>query len=285
MGHLSSLYSVFRDGGFARVPKGDAMMENITAAQAYLKPFPAFEDVFAEPLTLHRKHFLPLISVDASVVYPDLDLWLHFVTPIEPLLELDVGYFTQGYHDFYNRDGQFAFAVTNGRYAFAGDFRYFAYESGEIFRAFPNKDLEIHADYQRRISSYEETRRGFQKHGRLPWCADSPHDPSRGFAGPLADRAGCNSAGADGTAGTIARIPSASRSEHSNGEVDSSSRMGDTQMGPREVLLPQVKPRRRGANSTPGRSYWHSGFSIARVGARSQEQLGHGPRGRTMSAR
>jgi hypothetical protein len=164
--------------------------KRITAPEPYLKPFPAFEDVFAEPLTLHRKHFLPLISVDASVVYPELDFWLHFVTPIEPLLELDVGYFTEEHHDFYNIQGQFAFNVANGKYAFAGDFRYLAYESGAIFRAFPGKDDEIHADYQSRISSYEESRRGFQQHGRLPWCADSPYDPARGSCGPLVSQLG-----------------------------------------------------------------------------------------------
>src|SRR6266702_5789419 len=165
--------------------EGDAVIENITAPVPYLKPFPAFDEVFAEPLALHSKHFLPLISVDASVVHPDLDFWLHFVTPIEPLLELDVGYLTKEHHDVYNREGQFAFNVANGKYAFAGDFRYYAYESGEIFRAFPNKDDEIHADYQSRISSYEESRRGFHEHGRLPWCADSPYDPARGSCGPL----------------------------------------------------------------------------------------------------
>jgi hypothetical protein len=99
---------------------GEVVIENITAPEPYLKPFPAFEDVFAEPLALHRKHFLPLVSVDASVVDPDLDCWLHFVMPVEPLLELDVGTFTAEFHDFYNREGQYAFQVVGGKYTFEG---------------------------------------------------------------------------------------------------------------------------------------------------------------------
>src|SRR5262249_13856306 len=159
--------------------------ENIKSAKPFIKPFPAFEDVFGEPMHLHRKHFLPLVSVDASVVYGDLDFWLHFVTPIEPLLELDVGYFTKEYHDFYKKEGQVALRVTDGKYTFTGDFNYFAYESGAIFKAFPNQEEEIHADYRTRIASYEQSRQGFLKYGRIPWSASSPFDPARGSSGPF----------------------------------------------------------------------------------------------------
>ncbi|MCI0641024.1 MAG: hypothetical protein L0Y72_17045 [Gemmataceae bacterium] len=166
------------------------MFKNLTSTTPYLKPFPAFDDVFAEPMDLHRKHFLPLISVDASVVHRDLDFWLHFVTPIEPLLELDVGYFTKEHHDFYNIEGQFAFRFSEGKYAFAGYFNYFAYESGAIFGAFPNQEEEIRADYRTRVSSYEESRRGFLRHGRIPSCAESPYDPARDSCGPLISQLG-----------------------------------------------------------------------------------------------
>jgi hypothetical protein len=96
--------------------------------------------------------------------------------------------------------------------------------------------------------------------------------------GPLLDTVGCNSAGADGTAGKTGHIPSAGKRGNSIGEVDHKRRLRDTPMGPREVSLPQVKPRRRAANSTPGRSYWHSGSSIAMVSTKSQEQTGSWPR-------
>ena len=144
------------------------MIEDITAPQPYLKPFPAFADVFDVPLELHRKHFLPLISVDASVVYPDLELWLHFVTPIEPLLEQDVGSFTKDHHDFYNKEGQYAFNVTNGKYAFAGEFAYFAYESGEIFRAFPNWTMRFTRTIGGEFPHMKKADEGFKYTGDCP---------------------------------------------------------------------------------------------------------------------
>ena len=114
--------------------------------------------------------------------------------------------------------------------------------------------------------------------GRAAWPDNAVPPASVATGGPLPDTLGCNSAAADGTAGRTAHIPSASRCAHSNGEVDPTCRMGDTQMGPREVLLPKVKPRRRAANSPPRRFYWQCNFSIARAGVRSQAQTGHWPR-------
>jgi len=164
--------------------------ENIQTATPFIRPFPAFDDVFGEPSALHRKHFLPLVSVDVSVIYDDLDGWLHFVTPIEPLLELDVGYFTKQHHDFYNQEGQFAFQVAEGKYSFAGAPNYFAYESGAIFKVFPGKEAEIEEDYRVRVSSYEKNRLGYAKCGRIPWSCYSESEPSEDSCGPLVSKLG-----------------------------------------------------------------------------------------------
>ena len=166
------------------------MLQNIESATHFVKPFPQFEDVFAAPLALHRKHFLPLVSVDASVVHSDLNLWLHFVTPIEPLLEGNVGDWTGDYHDFYNREGQIAFRVRDGKYSFSGDFNYFAYESGAIFEGFRDKRDEIVADYRMRIESHERSRRGYEEFGRIPYSASSPYDPAQVGCGPLISQLG-----------------------------------------------------------------------------------------------
>jgi hypothetical protein len=167
------------------------MLRNIMTATPFIKPFPPFEEVFGEPMALHRKHFLPLISVDTSAVFKDLSLWLHFVTPIEPLLELDIGYFTKEHHDFYNQQGQFAFSLRGGKYSFTGDPNYFAYESGAIFKAFPDKEQEIHKDYRVRISSYESNRSGYEKYGRIPWSSYPPLDPGTiNCSGPLITQLG-----------------------------------------------------------------------------------------------
>lgn len=143
------------------------MLTHLCEPSPHLRPFPLYEDVFNEPLEFHRTHFLPLVSVNAAAIYPDLDLWLHFVAPIEPLLELDIGYFTEEFHDQYNRQGQFAFRLHSSRYAFTGHANYLAYESGAIFTAFPGQDAEIQADRQQRISTYEATRQRYQQTGKL----------------------------------------------------------------------------------------------------------------------
>lgn len=167
------------------------MFETIKSPQPYIKPFPEFESVFGEPVDLHRKHFLPLVSVDVSVVHNDLDLWLHFVTPIEPLLELDVGYFTEEFHDAYNLAGQFAFRIEDEKYVFAGDFNYFAYESGKIFDAFPDQRDEIEEDYQLRFDSWERNRQTFLQHERINSSAYTPFDPSEpDICGTLVDLLG-----------------------------------------------------------------------------------------------
>jgi hypothetical protein len=166
------------------------VFENIKAPTPFVRPFPAFEDVFAEPLAFHRKHFLPLVSVDVSVIHDDLAGWLHFVTPVEPLLELDVGYFTEEYHDFYNTEGQLAFQVVDGKYSFTGDPNYLAYESGAIFKAFPGQEAEIHEDYRVRFASYESNRLLYQKCGRIPWSAYSQSEPNDDSCGPLVSQLG-----------------------------------------------------------------------------------------------
>ncbi len=113
----------------------------------FVKPYPVFDDVFNEPSPMNKKHFLPLASVNAVVVDDDLDTWLHFVTPIEPLLEGEFGAWSDEFHDFYNYESQIAFHVADGRYTFTGDMNFFDYESGAIFKGFPGREDEIHEDY------------------------------------------------------------------------------------------------------------------------------------------
>jgi hypothetical protein len=167
------------------------MFKNVTTPAPFIRPFPAFEDVFGEPADLHRKHFLPLVSVDASAAHPDLREWLHIVMPIEPLLEGNVGDWTDEYSDVYNQVGRVAFRVSGGRYSFTGDFQFFAYESGAIFRRFPGREDEIRADYARRITSYERIRQGFLKHGRIPWSEYGQLDTdTEDGCGPLVTQLG-----------------------------------------------------------------------------------------------
>jgi hypothetical protein len=73
------------------------------------------------------------------------------------------------------------------------------------------------------------------------------------IGGPPADRPGCNIARADAAAGTAARTLSTGRDVVGNAMGLARETNGDTlKMGPREVLLPKVKPRREAPTSHRG---------------------------------
>jgi hypothetical protein len=141
--------------------------EDVRSPIDFIKPFPAHDDVFAEPMPLHRKHFLPLLSVNAAVIYDDLDCWLHFVSPIEPLMEGCVGDWTGPYHDSYNTVGQVALRFNGGKYSFTGDPNFFLYESLAQYRGRQYTEDEMRADYNSRIADYELSRRSFLEHAQL----------------------------------------------------------------------------------------------------------------------
>lgn len=167
-----------------------SMFEDIDTPTDFVKPFPSYEDVFNDQLALHRKHFLPLVSIDVSVIFADLRGWLHFVTPIEPLIQGNVGDLTGEYCDFYNDCGRVAFRVSHGKYSFSGDFRFFAYESGAIFTTYPQEVEAIHQEYRERVASYEQTRQGFLKYGGVPYSAMSPLESEDDYFAPLVQQLG-----------------------------------------------------------------------------------------------
>jgi hypothetical protein len=71
--------------------------------------------------------------------------------------------------------------------------------------------------------------------------------------GPHPGRADCSTDSADGMAGSVAHTPSAGKAANTClGDVEEDSQIGHTQAGPRELLLPQVKSRRRGATRLRG---------------------------------
>ena len=71
--------------------------------------------------------------------------------------------------------------------------------------------------------------------------------------GPHPGRADCSTDSADGMAGSVAHTPAAGKAANTClGDVEEDSQIGHTQAGPRELLLPQVKSRRRGATRLRG---------------------------------
>ena len=154
------------------------VLRNITEVLPCIRPFPDPATVFSEPVDVHCRHLLPLVCIDASIAHPDLDVWLPVICPIEPLLELDIGCFTESYHDEYNIQGQIAFRRLDGKFRFYGNFNYFAYESRDIFNAFPGRDDEIEEDRQLRLQTFEAARDRYQQSGLLLPENVEPTSPS-----------------------------------------------------------------------------------------------------------
>lgn len=131
-----------------------------------LIPFPEPEVVFGGDVAAHRKVLLPLISIPASWIDEKLDGMLHFVTPIEPYDGL-VGEETQEFHSGYCRTNWIAFRVTDSKYEFLGDFRYFKRNRG-----FEGQHAEANAKfledyYAETEADFAETRANYQNTGKL----------------------------------------------------------------------------------------------------------------------
>ena len=87
-------------------------------------------------------------------------------------------------------------------------------------------------------------------HGRTIASCRAATLPSRR---PHPGRADCSTDSADGMAGSVAHTPAAGKAANTClGDVEEDSQIGHTQAGPRELLLRQVKSRRRGATRLRG---------------------------------
>jgi hypothetical protein len=151
--------------------------------ESLVRPYPKPSDVFGEPLEMHAKHFLPSISVHSSLLWDDVDSWLHFVAPVEPLMEGYIGEFTRPYHDFYNKEGQVSLSLIDGRYMFQGDWNYFAYESGVIPTKLPYTEEQVRDDYQQRFLNYDGGLQEFQKTKRCEGIKQLGGEPVEGNLG------------------------------------------------------------------------------------------------------
>lgn len=96
-------------------------------AQQHIKYFPEYEQVFIGDIEQHKKHFLPICSINLQCIYPDQDQWLHFVS-VKEIYEGCVGQETAMYHSDYCREDLIGFDVIEDKYSFEGDWNYFVYE-------------------------------------------------------------------------------------------------------------------------------------------------------------
>ncbi len=88
------------------------------------------------------------------------------------------------------------------------------------------------------------------------WPASADLPDNAATAALPGDTSCCKSGSADGTADTNLHSPSAGNAAAGlDNRLVSDQTMEDTEVGPRERELPEVKPRRGASHSSPGRSY------------------------------
>lgn len=96
----------------------------------YFRPYPAYEDVFYDDIENHKKHFLPICSVNLKFLFPEHDEWVHFISAKEQNLGLaNSDYFTR-----YTQGAMYSFDIINGKYKFEADWRYFRVNNRENAR-------------------------------------------------------------------------------------------------------------------------------------------------------
>lgn len=107
----------------------------------HIHPFPDPDNVFASNVELHRKHLVPLVSIDATHFDTSWTGKLHFVYPKENYDGLVgeycyngmVGEYCPEFNNEWCKEDLLAFKVDdNGKYSFLADFRYFLTERGAL---------------------------------------------------------------------------------------------------------------------------------------------------------
>ena len=100
--------------------------EDIQTLEEYLHPFPRMEDIFVPEQPWLKAHFLPLISIDLSVLNPE---WqgqtVHMINPFEPYEGL-IGDETEAHHNEFTATNWLAFRLReDNRYEFLGNEGFF----------------------------------------------------------------------------------------------------------------------------------------------------------------
>lgn len=102
--------------------------------ERFIKRFPAYEDVFIGNLEHHRKHFLPICSINLQFLFPEQHEWLHFVS-VKEIHEGCVGENTQQFHTLFTKEDMLGFDVIDGKYKFEADWNYFSLHQKEQLEA------------------------------------------------------------------------------------------------------------------------------------------------------
>jgi hypothetical protein len=122
--------------------------------EQFIKPFPSYEEVFYAELEQHKKHFLPLCSINLQCVDPDWDEWLHIVS-VKEIHDGCVGENTKGSHTHFTKEDTLDFNIIDGKYQFEAGWSYF------------QADETIEAVYFQNETDYEARKQFFLRHGKV----------------------------------------------------------------------------------------------------------------------
>lgn len=137
---------------------------DLTIPQPFMKPFPEPEEVFAGDYQRAAKLLAPCVSVDLHAIDPQLEGWIHLVTPIEPL-DSYVGDGTEEYHNYYCRPNWIGFRLNDdNKYEFLADWRYFLAESDDPKVA---HNPELIQYYKDQAAAHQALKQAFHEHHKL----------------------------------------------------------------------------------------------------------------------
>ncbi|EOQ33524.1 TPA: siderophore biosynthesis protein [Bacillus cereus] len=127
-------------------------------SKRFIKPFPEYEDIFYDDLEQHKKHFLPICSINLQCVEPESEEWLHIVSAKE-IHDGCVGDFTKPFHTNFTKADTLGFDVINGKYKFEADWNYFKIEQN-------NSDI-IEQAYESNERNYQIRKEYFQRNQKI----------------------------------------------------------------------------------------------------------------------
>jgi hypothetical protein len=140
------------------------MTQEARPLEAGIYPFPDLEDVFADPVERYARHFLPLCSIDLACVNPAWHGRIHMVQPIEPVDSL-IGERTTAHHGEWLRTNWVGFFLREGRYHWAGDWKYLQLEDPDTMKDWEREELL--GKYEDVPACFAATREHYRQHRQL----------------------------------------------------------------------------------------------------------------------
>lgn len=134
-------------------------MEDISP---FFRPFPEYEDVFYDDIENHKKHFLPICSVNLKFMFPDRDEWVHFIS-VKEIYDGQVGGNTPNFYTEYTKADLFGFDIIDGKYKFDAPWDYFYINHNDHSGKFDY----LQEAYDKNTNSYEVGKEYYEKYGKL----------------------------------------------------------------------------------------------------------------------